>query len=65
MPVKRRIVQGTYISVEAKEALKKEAKATNKFVTTVASEILERGAKKLTKRRNQDGTGKTKKIVGG
>jgi hypothetical protein len=50
MPVKRRIVQGTYISVEAKEALKKEAKATNKFVTTVASEILERGAKALIRK---------------
>lgn len=50
MPVKKRIVQGTYISVEAKEALKKEAKATNKFVTTVASEILERGAKALIRK---------------
>jgi len=50
MPVERRFIQGTYISKEAKEALAQEAKRSNKFPATVASEILERGARLLIRK---------------
>lgn len=50
MPVKRRVVQATYISKEAKAALVEEAKRTDKFVSRVASEILEKGAGLLARK---------------
>ena len=56
MPVKRRQVQGAYISQEAQEALRKEAINRNMFTTTLVSEILEKKAKELIKKelRNSD-----------
>jgi len=50
MPVKRRFVQGTYITWEAREAIKKEALKRNVFATTLASEILEKKAKELMRK---------------
>lgn len=50
MPVKRRFVQGTYITWEAREAIRKEALKRNLFATTLASEVLEEKAKEWMKK---------------
>lgn len=55
MPVKKRYVQGAYISSEAKEALKKEALRRGDFPTTFVSEILEKKARELIRKEQEHG----------
>jgi hypothetical protein len=55
MPVKRRTVQGAYISQDAQEALRKEAIRRNIFTTTLVSEILEKKAKELIRKESKHG----------
>jgi hypothetical protein len=50
MVVKRRYVQGAYISAGARDALRKEAIKRNIFTTTLVSEILEKKAKELARK---------------
>jgi len=45
MAKKNKIVQGTYISLECKEAIEREASRQEKYPSTLASEILEKAAK--------------------
>jgi len=45
-----KVVQGSYISLEAQEALRKEAIKRNIFTTTLVSEILEKKAKDLIRK---------------
>ena len=45
MPKKNKIVQGTYISLECKKTIDREASRQEKHPSTLASEILERAAK--------------------
>ena len=49
-----KVVQGTYISLEAKKALLAEAKRRDIFVTTLASEILEKEARRFAKKEKMD-----------
>lgn len=60
MKAGKKKVQGTYISIESIEAIKEEARGRDLLPTTVASEILEQGVKKLTERRLARGS-KSKK----
>ena len=45
MPKKNKIVQGTYISLECKKTIDREASRQEKHPSTLASEILEKAAK--------------------
>jgi len=58
MAVKRRHVQGAYISSEAQEALRKEAIKRNIFTTTLVSEILEKKAKDFIRKELKSGKDK-------
>jgi hypothetical protein len=53
MRKKPRIVQGTYILLENKEILTKEAKKQDVTPTTLASEILERELQKIKTRQEE------------
>jgi hypothetical protein len=44
---KKKVIQGTYISLAAKQAIIREAKRKEIFATTLASEILEKAVKKI------------------
>jgi hypothetical protein len=52
---KKKTVQGTYISIPAKEALDQEAAKRNTNATRLASEILERAAKRFPIKEAKDG----------
>ena len=47
MPRKIKTVQGTYIDLETKEILIREALRRDIFISTLASEILTKGAKRI------------------
>ena len=46
----KKITQGTYISIETKKVLDREAKRKGVFTTTLASEILEKEARKILRK---------------
>jgi hypothetical protein len=50
MPRIKRVVQGSYISVEAKNALQREAKRNNTLPATYTSEVLEKEARRIIRR---------------
>lgn len=51
----KKIVQGTYISIETKRALTREAERQGTHPTTIASEILEKEAKKILRKELYNG----------
>jgi len=51
---KKKVVQGTYISVEAREIFKEEAKTQGVFLSRIVSEILERAANRLKNKKKEE-----------
>lgn len=51
----KRIVQGAYITHEAKAALTREAQRQDIFLSRFAAEILEKEAKLILRRESKDG----------
>lgn len=54
MPKKNKIVQGAYISLESKKTIDREASRQEKHPSTLASEILEKAAKKFLRKEKHE-----------
>ncbi|MFA5208522.1 MAG: hypothetical protein WC428_07820 [Candidatus Paceibacterota bacterium] len=52
----KKIIQGTYITKEAKAAINREARRQELFPSTLASQIIEKAAKQIIRRENRYGT---------
>jgi hypothetical protein len=50
MTAKKKVVQGCYISIEAKHAFLREAYRQKTYTTRIVSEILEKAALKIIKK---------------
>lgn len=60
--MKTKIVQGAYISLEAKDALKREASKRGIFITRLVSEIIESATEKIIRKElRESGKDKTRK----
>lgn len=51
----KKVVQGTYISIDAKKVFAREAKRQGVTATTICSEYLEKVAKKLMTKETYEG----------
>ena len=52
---KKKAVQGSYISKECKDALRREALRQDKFPSAFTAELLEREARKIIRQEERDG----------
>ena len=61
MKTPKKIVQGTYISIEAHQAFTREAEKRGEFLTRTVSNLLEKEALKIIKKEKKDAENLNKK----